>query len=160
MPICIYKSDAGKSPKRNQTTFWTRRKLEIKPFYVFGLRVPGEGPLLHAGTWNYSHLEAVNYARPLKNGTWKPNELPMKTEQHTNVRLIVLYYFCCICPHIKPTLSAESLSEKSNVHYTLLRILRPNRTELTINTFTAIVDLSRSNFSIAHAPLFQLKSAT
>jgi len=28
-----------------------------------------------------------------------------------------------------------------------------------INTFTAIVDLSRSNFSIAHAPLFQLKSA-
>ena len=29
-----------------------------------------------------------------------------------------------------------------------------------INTFTAIVDLSRSNFSIARAPLFQLKSAT
>ena len=29
-----------------------------------------------------------------------------------------------------------------------------------INTFTAIVDLSRSNFSIAGAPLFQLKSAT
>ena len=28
-----------------------------------------------------------------------------------------------------------------------------------INTFTAIVDLSRSNFSIAHTPLFQLKSA-
>ena len=28
------------------------------------------------------------------------------------------------------------------------------------NTFTAIVDLSRSNFSIARAPLFQLKSAT
>ena len=30
---------------------------------------------------------------------------------------------------------------------------------LVINTFTAIVDLSRSNFSIARAPLFQLKSA-
>jgi len=29
-----------------------------------------------------------------------------------------------------------------------------------LNTFTAIVDLSRSNFSIARAPLFQLKSAT
>ena len=29
-----------------------------------------------------------------------------------------------------------------------------------INTFTALVDLSRSNFSIARAPLFQLKSAT
>ena len=28
-----------------------------------------------------------------------------------------------------------------------------------INTFTAIVDLSRSNFSIARTPLFQLKSA-
>ena len=28
-----------------------------------------------------------------------------------------------------------------------------------LNTFTAIVDLSRSNFSIVHAPLFQLKSA-
>ena len=28
-----------------------------------------------------------------------------------------------------------------------------------VNTFTAIVDLSRSNFSIARAPLFQLKSA-
>jgi len=28
-----------------------------------------------------------------------------------------------------------------------------------INTFTAIVDLSRSNFSIARAPLLQLKSA-
>ena len=27
------------------------------------------------------------------------------------------------------------------------------------NTFTAIVDLSRSNFSIARTPLFQLKSA-
>ena len=31
---------------------------------------------------------------------------------------------------------------------------------LYLNTFTAIVDLSRSNFSIARAPLFQLKSAT
>ena len=31
---------------------------------------------------------------------------------------------------------------------------------LILNTFTAIVDLSRSNFSIARAPLFQLKSAT
>ena len=28
-----------------------------------------------------------------------------------------------------------------------------------VNTFTAIVDLSRSNFSIARAPFFQLKSA-
>ena len=28
-----------------------------------------------------------------------------------------------------------------------------------VNTFTAIVDLSRSNFSIARTPLFQLKSA-
>ena len=28
-----------------------------------------------------------------------------------------------------------------------------------LNTFTAIVDLSRSNFSIARAPFFQLKSA-
>ena len=28
--VGIYKSDAGKSPKRKQTTFWTRRKLEIK----------------------------------------------------------------------------------------------------------------------------------
>jgi len=30
---------------------------------------------------------------------------------------------------------------------------------LAFNTFTAIVDLSRSNFSIPRAPLFQLKSA-
>jgi len=29
----------------------------------------------------------------------------------------------------------------------------------SVNTFTAIVDLSRSNFSIARSPLFQLKSA-
>ena len=29
-----------------------------------------------------------------------------------------------------------------------------------VNTFTTIVDLSRSKFSIAHTPLFQLKSAT
>ena len=28
-----------------------------------------------------------------------------------------------------------------------------------LNTFTAIVDLSRSNFSIVRTPLFQLKSA-
>ena len=34
------------------------------------------------------------------------------------------------------------------------------RIYVTINTFTAIVDLSRSNFSIARTPLFQLKSAT
>ena len=32
--------------------------------------------------------------------------------------------------------------------------------DVLLNTFTAIVDLSRSNFSIARAPLFQLKSAT
>ena len=37
---------------------------------------------------------------------------------------------------------------------------RPRRRwEDNINTFTVIVDLSRSNFSIARAPLFQLKSA-
>ena len=30
---------------------------------------------------------------------------------------------------------------------------------IAINTFTAIVDLIRSNFSIARTPLFQLKSA-
>ena len=53
--------------------------------------------------------------------------------QCTNARLIVLYYFCFIRPHIKPTLSAKSLSEKPNVHYTLVSLLRPNRTELTIN---------------------------
>ena len=29
-----------------------------------------------------------------------------------------------------------------------------------LNIFTAIVDLSRSNFSIARVPIFQLKSAT
>jgi len=34
------------------------------------------------------------------------------------------------------------------------------RNRVVLNTFTAIVDLSRSNFSIARAPLFQLKSAT
>ena len=28
--VGIYKSDAGESPKRKQTTFWTGRKLEIK----------------------------------------------------------------------------------------------------------------------------------
>ena len=39
---------------------------------------------------------------------------------------------------------------------TMLIIRRSN----CINTFTAIVDLSRSNFSIARTPLFQLKSAT
>ena len=42
----------------------------------------------------------------------------------------------------------------SNMRYYLLE----NPT--VINTFTAIVDLSRSNFSIARPPLFQLKSAT
>ena len=44
----------------------------------------------------------------------------------------------------------------SDLHYYL-----PVNTSViyTINTFTAIVDLSRSNFSIARAPLFQLKSA-
>ena len=30
--VGIYKLDAGESPKRKQTTFWTRRKLEIKDF--------------------------------------------------------------------------------------------------------------------------------
>ena len=34
------------------------------------------------------------------------------------------------------------------------------RGDSVVNTFTSIVDLSRSNFSIARAPLFQLKSAT
>ena len=40
--------------------------------------------------------------------------------------------------------------------------LRPSNVSYTrnFNTFTAIVDLSRSNFSIARTPLFQLKSAT
>ena len=38
--------------------------------------------------------------------------------------------------------------------------LQPITTPIpAINTFTAIVDLSRSNFSIARTPLFQLKSA-
>jgi len=32
--VGIYKSDAGESPKRKQTTFWTRRKLEIKVYVV------------------------------------------------------------------------------------------------------------------------------
>ena len=32
--VGIYKSDAGESPKRKQTTFWTRRKLEIKKFSI------------------------------------------------------------------------------------------------------------------------------
>ena len=31
--VGIYKSEAGESPKRKQTTFWTRRKLEIKNTY-------------------------------------------------------------------------------------------------------------------------------
>jgi hypothetical protein len=57
----------------------------------------------------------------------------MTQEQHTNARLILLYYFRCIRPHTKPTLSAKSLSEKSNAHYTLVRLPRPNRTALTIN---------------------------
>ena len=37
---------------------------------------------------------------------------------------------------------------------------RGENTKINLNTFTAIVDFSRSNFSIARAPLFQLKSAT
>ena len=37
---------------------------------------------------------------------------------------------------------------------------RPRHRWEDINTFTASVVLSRSNFSIARAPLFQLKSAT
>ena len=40
-------------------------------------------------------------------------------------------------------------------------LLRDNmNVERYLNTFTAIVDLNRSNFSIARTPLFQLKSAT
>jgi len=37
---------------------------------------------------------------------------------------------------------------------------RGENTKMNLNTFTAIFDFSRSNFSIARAPLFQLKSAT
>jgi hypothetical protein len=62
-----------------------------KPFYVFGLRVPGEGPLLSAVLEIILVWKAVNYVRPLKNGTWKPTELPMTPEQRTDARLIVLF---------------------------------------------------------------------
>jgi hypothetical protein len=55
------------------------------------------------------------------------------TTGHTIARLILLYYYSCIRLHTKPTLSSKSLSEKSNAHYTLVRLPRPNRTELTIN---------------------------
>ena len=43
---------------------------------------------------------------------------------------------------------------------TINRFLSHLFRSIPYNTFTAIVDLSRSNFSIARAPLFQLKSAT
>ena len=33
--VGTYKSDAGESPKRKQTTFWTRRKLEINKRFLF-----------------------------------------------------------------------------------------------------------------------------
>ena len=55
------------------------------------------------------------------------------------------------------------------VHYRIYNILsqldpvhtpKSHFVKIHLNTFTAIVDLSRSNFSIARAPLFQLKSAT
>ena len=48
-----------------------------------------------------------------------------------------------------------------NIRYlSKIHILVPYFTgKKNFNTFTAIVDLSRSNFSIARAPLFQLKSA-
>ena len=32
--VGIYKSDAGESPKRKQTTFWTWRKLEINNYII------------------------------------------------------------------------------------------------------------------------------
>ena len=51
----------------------------------------------------------------------------------------------------------SQMPDKRNAY----RMLNPYAdTHDYVNTFTAIVGLSRSNFSIAHAPLFQLKSAT
>ena len=48
--------------------------------------------------------------------------------------------------------------DKNDSYFTWRSIYNFNH--ISLNTFTAIVHLSRSNFSIARAPLFQLKSAT
>jgi len=57
----------------------------------------------------------------------------------------------------------ESTIAKRQIHlkqYTEYHTNYNEKGNMSINTFTAIVDHSRSNFSIARAPLFQLKSAT
>ena len=62
-----------------------------------------------------------------------------------------------------PPISTLSKYHKG-VYYSGIRIFNHlpqhiKQLSCNINTFTAIVDLSRSNFSIARTPLFQLKSA-
>jgi len=68
----------------------------------------------------------------------------VKKQDTLELKLIVLLWYkknAC-CHSVKNLLSSSLLSKNTK-----------------INTFTAIVDLSRSNFSIARTPLFQLKSA-
>ena len=105
---------------------------------------------------------------------------------HKEAVAFYVKYLCCfrVCPNklIKPRMkfilgSVSTIPNWNQVRQRLLLILiftvgyavmtagvsgaRRRSVSLSVfNTFTAIVDLSRSNFSIARAPLFQLKSAT
>ena len=56
--VGIYKSDAGASPKRKQTTFWTRRKLEIKNTVGKSYRNPITGP---NRPWCFQEVEAPRF---------------------------------------------------------------------------------------------------
>jgi len=55
---------------------------------------------------------------------------------------------------------SSSIERVVESKYLRTKLTDQNSNQEEINTFTAIVDLSRSNFSVARAPLFQLKSAT
>ena len=53
--VGIYKSDAGESPKRKQTTFWIRRKLEIKYLTFLNIDYLDKGQHAYFKCLVYSH---------------------------------------------------------------------------------------------------------
>ena len=81
---------------------------------------------------------------------------------HVNISRVAVedggVYECAAENRVGRTTHSAPLRVYGNVTHTVMVVVAPT-VDIYINTFTAIVDLSRSNFSIARTPLFQLKSA-
>jgi len=84
-------------------------------------------------------------------------ECPQAHQHRVLVIFILLVYLIFIVSFIV-FICSENVTYKPNCIMFVLQCYGSNPFR-PVNTFTAIVDLSRSNFSIARTPLFQLKSA-